>query len=211
MADLIPIAKHVFGVGNALNNRAKYLVGHTMVFATSQQCGTGHGPTILSCRCFHPSFIHSIHCAFFTKKIASFWCLPWFFWVYKRTCQSTHTHNLEIDMHFDLWRKKTMRQLTCWKLKWHVLLGMWHWGDILEENVDINWHYFCLKTSCDTLELKLGFKWNLSNIQITPSILREENCGNKGLLLLGIGDAIFIFELQVKICPNRLNKMKLIL
>jgi hypothetical protein len=42
---------------------------------------------------------------------------------------------------------------------------MWHWGDILEENVDVGWHSFLfLKTSCDTLDLKLKGKWNLWNI-----------------------------------------------
>ena len=46
---------------------------------------------------------------------------------------------------FEIWQKKTTRQLTLWKLKWHILLGMWHWGVILEENVDVNWHsFFCL-------------------------------------------------------------------
>ena len=27
-------------------------------------------------------------------------------------------------------------------MKWHVLRSMWHWGDIVEENVDVNWHTF---------------------------------------------------------------------
>ena len=45
---------------------------------------------------------------------------------------------------------------------------MLHWGDISEENVDVNWHSLLfLKTSCDTLDLKLNVKWNLSNIHTT--------------------------------------------
>ena len=39
-------------------------------------------------------------------------------------------------------KKKTTCQLTLSKLKWHVLLGMWHWGDTLKKNVDVNWHSF---------------------------------------------------------------------
>ena len=50
-------------------------------------------------------------------------------------------------------------------MKWHILLGMWHWSDISEENVDVDWHSFLfLKTSHDTLDLRLNVKWNLSNI-----------------------------------------------
>ena len=64
-------------------------------------------------------------------------------------------------------KKKTTRQLILYKLKWHVLLGMWCWGDTLEENVDANWHSFLfLKMPCATLDLKLNVKWNLSNIHI---------------------------------------------
>jgi hypothetical protein len=40
--------------------------------------------------------------------------------------------------------EKMTRRLTLWKHKWHLLLGMWHWGDILEENVDVNWYSFLL-------------------------------------------------------------------
>ena len=40
-----------------------------------------------------------------------------------------------------------------------------NWGDILKFNVYVNRHSFLfLKTSCDTLDLKLKVKWNLSNI-----------------------------------------------
>ena len=40
-----------------------------------------------------------------------------------------------------------------------------NWGDILESNVDVNWHSFLiLRTSRDTLDLKLSVKSNLSNI-----------------------------------------------
>jgi hypothetical protein len=49
----------------------------------------------------------------------------------------------------------------------HVLIGMWQWGDILEENVDVNEHSFLfLKTSRDILELKVNVQWSLSNIHI---------------------------------------------
>ena len=71
-------------------------------------------------------------------------------------------------------KKKTItHQLTCLKLKRHVYLGMWHWGDILEKNVDVSWHsfYFTLKMSHDTLNLKLNVKWKLSNICIAMSAL----------------------------------------
>ena len=61
------------------------------------------------------------------------------------------------------WKKNTF-QLTLYKLKWHILLGMWHWGDILEANVGVNWHSFLfLKMSRDTLDLRLNVKGNLSN------------------------------------------------
>ena len=36
---------------------------------------------------------------------------------------------------------------------------MWQWDDIVDKNVDVNWH-----SSRDTLDLKLNVKWNLSNI-----------------------------------------------
>ena len=64
-------------------------------------------------------------------------------------------------------KKKITRQLILYKLKWHVLLGMWCWGDTLEQNVDANWHSFLfLKMPCATLDLKLNVKWNLLNIHI---------------------------------------------
>ena len=82
---------------------------------------------------------------------------------------------------FDVWHAKTCTKIKCTcsvtcdennhtsvdilKLTWHVLLGMWHWGDILDVNVDVNWHSFSFsKTSRDTLDLKLNVKRNLSNI-----------------------------------------------
>ena len=40
-----------------------------------------------------------------------------------------------------------------------------NWGDILEQNEYVNWHSFLfLKTSRDTLDLKLNVKCNFSNI-----------------------------------------------
>ena len=38
---------------------------------------------------------------------------------------------LKRNFHFPRWCDYSYCQLTCWKLKWHVLLGMWHWGDTL--------------------------------------------------------------------------------
>ena len=62
-------------------------------------------------------------------------------------------------------RKKTTLQLTHYKVNWLVLLSMWHWGDIWEENVDVNRHSFSfLRTSRNTLDLKLNIKWNLSKV-----------------------------------------------
>ena len=57
---------------------------------------------------------------------------------------------------------------------------MWHWSDILEEYVDVDWHSFSfLKSSHETLDLKLNIKWNLSNIHIAhaPSPYEENNMG----------------------------------
>jgi hypothetical protein len=65
--------------------------------------------------------------------------------------------------------KKTTHQLTLERLNWHVLLRLWHWGDIFDENVDVNWHSFSfLKTPRDTLDLKLNVKWKFSNMHIAP-------------------------------------------
>ena len=77
------------------------------------------------------------------------------------------THNLQFDTYCDLWRKKL-------NVNWHVLIGMWQWGDILEENVDVNGHsILLLKTSRDILELKLNVKWSLSNIHIDCMALAQ--------------------------------------
>ena len=46
---------------------------------------------------------------------------------------------------------------------------MWRWSNILEENVDVDWHSFLfLKTPRDTLDLKLNVKWKLSNMHTAP-------------------------------------------
>ena len=73
----------------------------------------------------------------FDKVFASFWYL---------TRKNSHKNKMHINWHvqFRFWhvKKKTTHQLTLYKLKWHVVLGMWHWGDILEKNVHVNWHSF---------------------------------------------------------------------
>ena len=116
----------------------------------------------------------------FDKVFVSFWYL---------TSKISHKNKMHVNWHAQcrfwhvVWlvKKKITRQMTLYKLKWHVLLGIWHWGDILEENVDVNWHSFLfLKTSCDTLDLKLNVKWNLSNMHIggrcdQPLILASPN------------------------------------
>ena len=105
----------------------------------------------------------------FDKVFASFWY---------SIDKNVHKNKMHVNWHAQfrfrhvVWlaKKETTRQLTLYKLKRHVLLDMWHWGDILEENVDVKWHSFLfLKTSHDTLDLKLNVKWNLSNILITGS------------------------------------------
>ena len=48
------------------------------------------------------------------------------------------THDLDFDMKCDLGRKKPHMSIDIYILTWHVLLGMWHCDDILEENVDVN-------------------------------------------------------------------------
>ena len=83
--------------------------------------------------------------------------------IWHLTCKNLHKNKPRGTWHtrFRFWHvvwlvkeKKPTRQLIHWKLKWHDLLGMWHWGGILEEIVDVNWHSFSfLKTSRDTLDL----------------------------------------------------------
>ena len=52
---------------------------------------------------------------------------------------SMDMHTVEFDMYHDLWGGGEIASRN-WKC--HVLLGMWHWGGILEENVDVSWHSF---------------------------------------------------------------------
>ena len=105
----------------------------------------------------------------FDKGFARFWHLAH---------QNLHKNKMHIILHvrFRYWhivwlvKKKTTCQLTIYQSKWHVLLSMWHWGDNIEKNVDVNWHLiFVLKTSRDTLDLKLNIKWNLSNIHTSST------------------------------------------
>ena len=99
----------------------------------------------------------------------------------KIKCTSIDTQNFRFWHVVWLVKEKTTRQLTLYKLKWHVLLGIWHWGDILEENEDDNWHSFLfLKTSRDTLDLKLNVKWNLSNIHTASRPSHDSIMGRKG-------------------------------
>ena len=93
-----------------------------------------------------------INVYFFDKVFASFWHLTLKNLHKKQKCTSIDTHDLEIWHVVWLVKKKTTCQLAHSKLKWHVLLGMWHWGDILNENVDrqltitfvfekVKWHF----------------------------------------------------------------------
>ena len=120
----------------------------------------------------------------FLKVFASFWYL---------TYKNLHKNKMHVNWHtrFRFWhvvwlvKNKTTRQLTLYKLKQHVLLGMWHQGDILEEKVDVNRHSFLFwKTSRDTLDLTLNVKWNLSNIHnwicVGMNIVSWVNYGNLG-------------------------------
>ena len=100
----------------------------------------------------------------FDKVFASFWHL---------TCKNLHKMKLHVNrcarfrFRHVVWhvKEKTTRPLTFYILKWHVLLGVWHWDDVLTENIDVDWHSFpVLKTSRDNLDLKLNVKWNPSNI-----------------------------------------------
>ena len=93
-------------------------------------------------------------CVFLTKILQDF--AIW----HAKTCTKLHVnwHAQYSFLHvMRLVKKKPTCQLTLDKLTWHVLLTIWHWGDILEENVDVNWHSFMFfKTWCDTLNLKLN-------------------------------------------------------
>ena len=118
----------------------------------------------------------SNQCVFLTKFLQVF--RIW----YAKTCTKIKMH-VSWHARFRIWhvvwlvKKKVTLRLTLSKLKWHVLLGMWHWGNILEEDVDVKWHSFLfLKMSCDTLDLKLNIKWNLSNIH-------TDSNKNKGMWL----------------------------
>jgi hypothetical protein len=60
------------------------------------------------------------------------------------------TQSSSFDMECDLWRYKPTRHLTLYKLKWHMLLGVWHWGDKLEDksiwhsffvSKNVSWHF----------------------------------------------------------------------
>ena len=70
------------------------------------------------------------------------------FWYLTR--KNSHQNKIHVNWHaqFRFWhvvwlvKKKNTPQLTLYKLKWHVRLGIWHWGGTLEENVDVNWHSF---------------------------------------------------------------------
>jgi hypothetical protein len=74
----------------------------------------------------------------FDKVLASFWHL---------TCKNLHTkkctsidtrtlfNNLTCSVTCE---RSTACQLTHSKLKWHVVLDMWHWGDILEKKIKMS-------------------------------------------------------------------------
>ena len=52
------------------------------------------------------------------------------------------THIVYILTCSETCEEKITRRLTLYKLRGHLLLGICRWGDILEDNVDVNWHSF---------------------------------------------------------------------
>ena len=56
------------------------------------------------------------------------------------------------------------------ELQSHVLLGMWHRGDILEGNVDVNGHSFCIWKRHVTLWI-----WSWTSNEICPTYALRQN------------------------------------
>jgi hypothetical protein len=92
----------------------------------------------------------------FDKAFASFWHLPHKNLHKNRSHINRHA-SFRFDMQCDLCGGiKTTRQLTLPKLKWHILLHMWHlrWF-FKEKKLDVNLCSFSfLKMSHDTLDFK---------------------------------------------------------
>jgi hypothetical protein len=76
----------------------------------------------------------------FDKVFASFWYL---------TRKNSHKNKTHVNWHsqFRFWHvmwlvkeKKTTCRSTLYKLKQHILPGIWHRGDISERTIDVTWH-----------------------------------------------------------------------
>jgi hypothetical protein len=66
----------------------------------------------------------------------------------------------------------------------------------LEEDVDVNWRSFSfLKTSRDTLNLKLNIKWNLSNIHTEATLTSTP-------ISIWEGFPAYLFEILVSPSPT---------
>ena len=87
----------------------------------------------------HP-YAHN-QCVFFDKSFCKFWYL-----IRKKLAQKLNayqfTHTIYILTCSVTCEENITRQLTLYKLRGHLLLGICCWGDILEDNVNVNWHSF---------------------------------------------------------------------
>ena len=110
-------------------------------------------------------------------------------------------------------KKKTTRQSTRYKLKWHVLLGMWHWGDILKRKYrcqltfifvfeNVTWHF--------GFEVECSIK-NLSNIHIdhcdhtkSEKIFTQSPIASAShvLWIYGIAQVIYIYSIPYLNCKR---------